>query len=66
MYREKKPRLTNMVSTDLEGLVSSHDETDLARLRLEDLDLAGTSLLPLRSTLVESEELGSPIGIMEE
>jgi len=50
-----------VVSANLESLVSPHDETNLSSsLRREDLDLAGSSLLPLGSRLVESEELGSP------
>jgi hypothetical protein len=58
-------RLTDVVGTDLEGLVPSHDKTDLARLRLKDLDLSGSSLLPLGSGLVESEELGSPVHVRQ-
>lgn len=53
--------LTDVVSADLEGLVPPHDETDLSSGgRGEDLDLSGSSLLPLGRGLVESEELGSP------
>lgn len=49
-----------MVGADLEGLVAPHDEADLARRRLEDLDLASATLLPLGDGLVEPEELGPP------
>ena len=55
-------RLTDVVSTNLKGLVPPHNETNLSsRLRGKDLDLSGSSLLPLGSRLVESEELGSPV-----
>lgn len=53
--------LTDVVRADLEGLVPSHDEPDLSSGgRLEDLDLSGSTLLPLGRRLVESEQLGSP------
>lgn len=50
-----------MVGADLQSLIPAHDETGLAGLLvLEDADVAGTALLPLRVGLDETEELGAP------
>jgi hypothetical protein len=50
-----------VVRADLERLIPSHDETDLARvLGREETDVAGAALLPLELALGEAEELGTP------
>lgn len=47
-----------MVSADLEGLVSAHNQTGLlVLLVLEQSDVSGTTLLPLLAIAIESEEL---------
>lgn len=49
-----------MVSTDLQGLVTAHDKTDLLRFFvLQETDITRTTLLPLLRLLVKAEELGS-------
>jgi len=49
-----------VVGADLEGLVTTHDESGSAVLLvLEQADLAGTTLLPLSAVAVELEELGT-------
>lgn len=48
-----------MVSTDLQGLVTTHDETDLLRLLvLQQTNITCTTLLPFLRFLVKAEELG--------
>lgn len=49
-----------MVGTDLESLVTAHDQASLAVLLvLEQTDVAGTALLPLLVVLLEDEELSA-------
>ena len=49
-----------MVGADLEGLVSPHDEARLAVLLvLQQSHVAGSTLLPLLSLAIESEQLGA-------
>jgi hypothetical protein len=49
-----------VVSADLKGLVSAHDQASLAILLvLEQSNVAGTTLLPLLAVTVESEQLGA-------
>jgi len=52
---------TVVVCADLESLVSPHDQPGLAILLvLQQLDIAGTALLPLLSVGVKLEQLGTP------
>ena len=49
-----------MVGADLEGLVSSHDQTGLAVLLvLEQTNVAGASLLPFAAVTIELEKLSA-------
>jgi len=53
-----------VVGADLQGLVTTHQETDLLGLLvLHETDITGTTLLPLVGLLDETEELGAPIGL---
>lgn len=54
-------QLTDVVGTDLQGFIPSHDQSDLlCLLVLEQPDIAGTALLPVEIRLDESEQLGPP------
>lgn len=54
-------RLTVVVGADLECLVTSHQDTDLAGLLvLEQSDVACSTLFPLLGLPLESEELCTP------
>lgn len=51
-----------MVSADLEGLVTAHDQANLAGgLVLEQTDITGATLLPFLGVLVEAEKLCTPV-----
>jgi hypothetical protein len=53
-------RLTHEVGTDLQSLISPHNDPDLSILPvLQQLDVPGTSLFPLYRRLFESEQLCS-------
>lgn len=53
--------LTRVVCADLESLVPTHNQADLAALLVsEQTDLAGTALLPLKVVLCETEKFGAP------
>jgi len=51
-----------VVGADLQGLVTTHQKTDLAGLLvLQQAGFTGTALLPLVGILVKTEKLGAPI-----
>lgn len=55
-------QITIVVGADLEGLVATHQETDLLGLLvLHQADITGTALLPLVGLLDEAEKLSAPI-----
>jgi hypothetical protein len=58
----KETKLTDVVGTDLEGLVPPHDETDLFVVLVgEKTDISSSSLFPLELRLREPEQLGPPV-----
>lgn len=55
--------LTVVVGADLQGLITTHEKTDLLGvLVLHEADVTGTALLPLVGLLDETEKLGAPGG----
>ena len=53
---------TIVVGADLEGLVSAHNQSGLAVLLvLQQLNVAGSALLPLFGLGIELEELSAPV-----
>jgi hypothetical protein len=58
----KETKLTDVVGTDLEGLVPPHDETNLLVVLVgEKTDISSSSLFPLELRLREPEQLGPPV-----
>lgn len=63
---DKIQLLTEVVRTDLQSLVASHNEPNLLGLLvLKQTDVSSATFLPLGRLAVETEELGAPAGYMK-